>query len=523
MDAVRSSLGIVPRRQSGRCHRTATAAVLLAILASLAGCRADQPAGRRPNVIWVLWDTVRMDRLSLYGYSRPTTPNLERWARGARVFENVHSTASSTGTSHASMFTGLLPTQHGTSEGHRWLDAEQYTLAERLRDAGYQTYLWSSNPHVSEFENFQQGFTTAEHPWSPRFRERATRIAREKSMADPSTRALWEAQRGPVNPWMINAAGELAQEGLLTWLSHRDRGRPFFAFVNYMDAHRPYLPARAFRERMMSAEQVERSYLLDQSWQTCWEFTLGLRDFPPEDLEVLGATYDAGLAGLDELFDRLTAALSAGGFLEDTVVIVTSDHGEHLGEHHLFDHQYSLYEPVLRVPLVVHYPARFEPGRDTRPVSNFDLFPTVLELAGVAADGAGPATETRGGAVSLLHAPDERTLLAEYPAAYTTVFERYRIAERFPNWDPSPWRRRLRAMIVASDKLIWSDDGRPELYDLTADPRELDNRAVREPEFAARMGERLSRTVASWVPAAASAPTAPLSQEHQERLRALGY
>ncbi|MFP6578376.1 MAG: sulfatase-like hydrolase/transferase, partial [Myxococcota bacterium] len=120
---------------------------------------------RAPNILWVVWDTVRADRMSLYGHSVETTPELDRWARGARVYRDVVSAASTTEPAHASMFTGLYPSQHGTDADHRWLSEDFDTLAERLSSAGYRTYLWSANPSISADENFHQGFDRVEHPW----------------------------------------------------------------------------------------------------------------------------------------------------------------------------------------------------------------------------------------------------------------------------------------------------------------------------------------------------------------------
>ncbi len=121
--------------------------VAVALLAAL-GCPPPAPPAP-PNILWVVWDTVRADHLSLYGYERETTPRLDAWAAGARVFDDVRSVASYTLPSHASMFTGLLPSEHCTHNDHKRLDDRYTTLAELLREAGYQTFLFSSNPHVS--------------------------------------------------------------------------------------------------------------------------------------------------------------------------------------------------------------------------------------------------------------------------------------------------------------------------------------------------------------------------------------
>jgi arylsulfatase A-like enzyme len=486
----------------------------------LCGC-AREP--ERPNVLWIVWDTVRADRLSLYGHERPTTPELDRWAEGARVFDDCLSTAGYTLPSHGSMFTGLYPSEHCAHNDHVRLDDAYTTIAELLRSVGYRTYLYSANPHISSAGNFDQGFDLAEHPWSPRFRRRAIEIVAGKlADADRSSelgRTFERAARdeGRLSAWSIKAAGELAQEALLNWLDDSPAERPWFAFLNYMEAHRPLVPPRAYRERFMTPEEVERSYAVDRSWLTTWEYTFGLAELDDEALELTRATYDAALAELDELFGELIAALEQAGRLENTVVILTSDHGEHLGEQHMLDHQYSVYEPLLRVPLVVHDPQRFAPGRDARPVSTLDLFPTLLELA----EAPAPAG-LRSHAVSLLDPPGERTRFAEDPAPARTPVTMVRQAH--PEWDPAPWLHELQALVAGPDKLIAGSDGSRELYDLASDPLERDDQLGARAELAARLQRALDEHVAALERCRPAAERPPeLTPEQIERLKALGY
>ena len=487
---------------------------------ALASCSAEP---RRPNVLWIVWDTVRADHLGLYGYERDTTPNLDRWAEGARVFEDCLSTAGYTLPSHASMFTGLLPSEHCAHNDHPRLDEEFTTIPELLRSVGYRTYLYSANPHISNSGGFDQGFDLTEHPWSPRFRERALQIVRDKLPEEDRSSELrprfegYERGEGGLSAWNIKAAGELAQEAVLAWLGAEDSDRPFFVFVNYMEAHRPLVPPRKYRERMMTPEQVERSFTVDRSWLPTWEYTFGLRDYDDQEIELTRATYDAALAELDELFGNLLAALEESGSLEDTIVVLTSEHGEHLGEQHMLDHQYSVYQPLLRVPLVVHYPERFAPGRDARPVVSFDLFPTLLELARVE-----PPAGTPSKAVSLLAPADERVRFAEEPAPARVPVTM--VLQDHEDWDPAPWRRSLRSIVEHDHKLIRGSDGRSELFDLSTDPRETRNLAG----GGSPLLERLQQTLGTFTESLrtcepSGAPPADLTPEQIERLKALGY
>jgi arylsulfatase A-like enzyme len=421
------------------------------------------------------------------------------------------------------MFTGRLPSEHCTNNGNSRLDGQYTTIAELLRSAGYRTYLYSANPHISRSGGFDQGFDAAEHPWSPRLRDRARRIVRDKIAGEDRSSELGAAmdrgerdERG-MSIWNLKATGSLAQEAILDWLDSADDERPFFVFVNYMEAHRPLIPPRACRERVMSPADVARSYAVDRSWTPTWEYTFGLREYDDDEIRLTGATYDAALAELDDLFGKLIGALEAGGHLENTLIILTSDHGEHLGEQHMLDHQYSVYQPVLRVPLIVRYPARFAPGRDRRPVVNFDLFPTLLEVAGIE-----PPADQRSRATSLLQARQERERFAEDPAAFQVAIAT--VAAHHPKWDPKPWGRELRALVDGRHKLIWGSDGRGELFDLAADPLERVNLLERQTELAAGLREALEtyhRSLRSCV--GGSTPPPELSPEQIERLQTLGY
>jgi arylsulfatase A-like enzyme len=493
------------------CARVAVVAMLGALL--LSGCGERPSASRQPNILLVVWDTVRADRLGPYGYRNATTPRLERWVDEARVFEDCVSPSPWTVPSHASIFTGLLPSDHGAGFEHAWLDDQHDTLAEQLRTAGYQTFLWSANPHVSAVENFTQGFEVAEHPWDADQRERALAIVRQKLVGDRSSELGGVVRRGQAGEWAIKAAGELAQERLENWIDAREAERPFFAFLNYMEAHRPLVPPRRFRERVMTPERVEHSYHVDRSWLAIWSYSFGLREYSDEELAVMSGTYDAAIAELDALLDGVLAALRTRGLLDDTVVVLVSDHGEMLGEHHMLDHQYALYRPLLQVPLVIRYPRRFAPGRESAPAMSLDLFPTLLELAGL-------EPPTRAHAHSLLALPAERVRIAEYPSAFRDAFPAVRRA--FPDWDPTPWERALRAIHEDPWKLIWGSDGRHELYDRERDPGESDDLSASRADEVARLEKRLEGKLSA-TPRQPQQTAPAVSEEHRKMLEALGY
>ena len=496
--------------------------VLVLFAASVLGCGAGPtpaPAPTdNPNLLFVVWDTVRSDHLSLYGYPRATTPRLDAWAQDARVFENTLATANSTVPTHASLFTGLLPSEHGAHANHQRLDDRFTTLAELLRSAGYRTYLWAANPHLSRAKNFTQGFDVTEHPWSDDIREEARRVVRAKVPADDQSSALRAKLDEPdAGDWVLSAAGSLAADRAADFAA-ADPDRPWLVFVNYMEAHRPYVPPLEYRQQFMNESEIRRSYAIDRSWPRVWAHVFGLRRYPEDDLRVVTATYDAAIRELDDLFADLLDTFDARGLLErETIVVLTADHGELLGEHGLLDHQYSLYQPLVRVPLVVHAPGRVTPGRSTTPVMAMDLFPTLLDLAGVA-----PPQDFASQARSLLTPDDGRVRLAEYPA----VFERplRTVRKLAPDTDLSSWERRLRAYDAGGWKLIEGEDGRSELYDLKADPGERRDLSASEPETRERLRTGLYELVRQLHPAGApETATTDVDSAEAALLRELGY
>jgi len=268
---------------------------------------------------------------------------------------------------------------------------------------------------------------------------------------------------------------------------------------------------------MMNPEQVALSYEIDRSWASQWSYTFGLTDYSDEELAVTAATYDAALAELDDLLRSLVGALEKEGYLENTVVVVTSDHGEHLGDHHMIGHQHSLYDALIHVPLIIRYPARFPAGRDPRPAMVHDLFPTLLALSG-----RGASTPPGGGAVSLLDPPlEQRVRLSESLGVFRDPFAA--VQQMHPGWEPTAWERELRAVIDGPDKFIWSSNGRHELYRRDEDPLEERNLAGQETGTQARLAARLDAEVASLERITPGDAAPEMDPAHRERLRSLGY
>ncbi|MBC7789976.1 MAG: sulfatase-like hydrolase/transferase [Anaerolineae bacterium] len=415
------------------------------------------PTPNAPNVLLIILDTVRAASMSLYGHQRPTTPNLERIAKNGIVFDNAVSTAPWTLSSHASMFTGKFA--HELSANWRVpLDDSTRTLSEILTERGYLTAGFAANTFYASYEHgLDRGFTHYED-----YRITLGQVLNSSSLGF----LIFDGRAGFGSNILRRMLGNYQYLGrkkaphvnanFLDWLSGKGN-RPYFAFLNYMDAHCPYIPDEEFRiafgattprEGLSRGCSVER----DSSY----------------DLRI----YDASIAYLDHHVGLLFEELERRGELRNTLVIITSDHGELLGEHGLFEHANSLYMPLLHVPLVMSFPGRLPAGgrRIAEGVTLRSLPSTVLDLVG-----AQP---------SQLPGTSLANLWNGTPTALDPLVSGIRKGINEPQHHPIA-KGDMISIVTEAMHYIRNGDGREELYDLRADPYELSDLAPRGENAAA--------------------------------------
>jgi arylsulfatase A-like enzyme len=417
-------------------------------LAALPGPPADAP-----NVLIVIWDAARALDLSLYGYTRETTPELERFARRGTVFDRAFATAPWSLPSHASMFTGRYPTEM-TAARQVPLDDSDPTLAEALAGRGYATAGFTANIYYgSRAFGIARGFVRYED--RPRIEPgvvlRTWRLSRF---------LLWQVRDrsaenapGPMRPSASNIS-----DALLDWID--DRGdRPFFAVINQFDAHDPYFPPEPFN--VAFADSQPRFWLEEEHVA-----------YSADELSALRDAYDGALRYLDHELGLLLGALEERGVLDHTLVIVTSDHGEEFGEHgaDLVKHARSLYTPVLLVPLVVVYPPRVPAGvRRVEPVSIRDIPATVMDVLG-SADTPFPGTSLlryAEGSVTAEQAAEPRLAVAE-SSPMGGVLQTWPIAAGD-----------MYSLVSGDLHYIVDGEGREQLFDLSTDLWERNDLAGR--------------------------------------------
>jgi len=475
-------------------------------------------------VLIIVWDTVRADRMSLYGHDRKTTPWVDEWARKAAVYDQAVASSAWTAPTHASLFTGLPLHGHGVDTFHIWLDGHFDTLAEHLGAHGYDTYAFTGNRFVSPFSNMTQGFETIDFSYQGTWKDKAAKATKDKLLPqDQSTEISpgWEAH-GHGEGWSKNLtlfkeATPIAHEALGQWLETRDSDKPWFAFLNLMEAHQPRVPSMESRKALLDDEMIELGLKTDGSLFNLMAYTSGKQEYTEAELEAIRGVYDAALLDLDKATGAMLEDLERKGQLDNTIVVLTSDHGELLGEHHMFSHRWALWQELVRVPLVVHYPGGVAATRVTHPVSVARVAPTVTELAGA------PKMEHQQ--LSLRHGPNG-PVLSELldPNPVMKI-----ITTAFPDVPVDQFKRRLAAVMEGELKLIRASDGDHGLYHIATDPEEATNLVADQPEDVARLQgsiDDLRAGVPAYDPKKRAPEDKPVKTKDQSiraQLKALGY
>jgi arylsulfatase A-like enzyme len=426
------------------------------------------PAARgAPNVLLVVLDTVRADRLSLYGYNRDTSPSLRRLAQRGVVFAEARATAPWTLPSHASLFTGHWP--HELNVGpKRPLDTAYPTLAEFFARHGYSTAGFVGNTYFcNSWYGLARGFAHYEDYYeqniliSPGEALRCTALGRFLICLAGSAYN--------VRPDTANNLkdAERVNRDFLRWLDAHS-GRPFFAFLNYIDAHDPYQTPPGFDRHFGLKPETPEDVGLIQHWHA-----RNKANVTPREVALIRDGYDDRLAYLDEQLGRLFDELTERGTLDNTLVIVTADHGEQLGEHRLFGHGLSLYRHELQVPLIMVGPSGIPPGRSIAgPVTLRDVSATIVEWLGLRNGSPFPGQSLS----RFWESPSQGPGVSENPILATVaVLPR---AARKPRPDSAPALDGPVASVISGGKVYIRDAfNREELFDLVGDPDEIRNLA----------------------------------------------
>jgi arylsulfatase A-like enzyme len=489
---------LTARARDAVLSAVAVAAVAFAAASAPAAGRAQLAAPREepatpatrdaPNLLMIVLDTMRADHLEIYGYGRPTSPWLARYARQATVYERAYSSSSFTLPAHATLFTGRFTREHGAhavdaAHGLTLADVGRdtdqapvaalpqsaETLAELLRGAGLETGAVCANTaYLYRAFGLDQGFDTYVDapPLARRWRPAGLGLGMRVWPIQRVRRMLTSNER------YYHLAPEVNKLAL-EWLDARS-DRRFFLFLNYMDPHGPRVPLGPNRQKFAGSGR------------------------PRID------AYDAETRYLDDHLAALFEALEERGLLQDTLVVLVGDHGESFSEHGNVGHGLSLYEPELRVPLVVKMPGQTQGKRVGRFVHLVDVLPTVLDRMAVA-----PPAGLRGQPLTTA----KRTApLVAYLGQHGRSFEEVATYRE-------PWK-----LIVRSQPGPGAGEARrtTELYNVVADPLEREDLSARMPARVQELAQELA-AFERGLPERTDAPTPAPDARTRERLEALGY
>jgi arylsulfatase A-like enzyme len=463
-----------PRPCRARRLRIAVAALAIALLGVALAARgaAGRPARGAPTIVWISLDTLRADHVGCYGYRRPTTPTLDALAAESIVFDRAIAPSPWTLPTHLSLLTGLYPSAHGVVDMNAALSDAAMTVPEVLRDTGYRTAAVVSSYMLSPAYGYGQGFETF------RFRP--------KARADGVTETAVE---------LLDAVGD----------------RPLFLFVHNFDIHYPWTPSAADLRPFATDAAIAR--YADRSWKHYHDFVADAMRMAPEEFAYWIDAYDASIRATDRAVGDLIAALKRSGRWDDTLLVVTSDHGEEWKDHGFLGHSITLFDEVVRVPLIIKPPAnlRIGPRRVASVVSLLDVATTTVRAAGCARTlgvSRDLAPLLRGDASTWEDVAHSETALWGPP-------RRADVVGPFKRIDPFHYR-------FGSFQARWD----AALYDVSRDPGERANLIGREPALgiAARLADA-DRAYREGVAATGDVRARPVEMDPatRERLRALGY
>jgi len=425
----------------------------------LLGCERSTP----DHVVLIVIDTLRADHLGLYGYPRPTSPNLDSWARRGVVFDQAFSSSPWTLPTFGSILTGLVPSRHGAGErardsGKRWKRAplrdSVETLPEALAARGWQTAAVVSNPFLREHFGLARGFQ------------------------------IYDYERGRTATAVIDRSLELIDEL---------RGRPFLLMVHLIDPHLPYRAPKPWRGTF-STDSPELDIGRSRK-----EIIANLDELSADDRQAIIDRYDEEVLFVDHEIGRFLDALESQGLLDDSLIALTADHGEELFDRGYFEHGHAMHQELLRVPLIL-WDSSLESRREPAPFSLVDLAQTLY----VAAQGE-PSSSLPGSSrwKSIRDAKLERNspIIAE-----NTL-----------------WSAEQKALVIWPYKLILHEkSGTRELYDLENDPMEKSDLARTHSDLADRLQQELFAKLAA-SESESDRESLAITEETEQELRSLGY
>lgn len=483
----------------------------------------------KPNIVLIVLDAVRHDHVSWHGYERNTTPVFDTIAENGVAYRYAFSPSIWTPTVHASIFTGEYPSHNGVYTGGLSLPREQQVLPELLSDVGYQTFATSSGAHLRRDRGYARGFD--EYVESPRIKPTQEFLRQFLKDASYRKQVRYSLTRGPDDKTVhkFNRMGKFVS----------NNNTPFFCFINCKTAHQPWNPPRPYKsmytpgfsrpqfefiERLLKAAgrdgislegyDIQRIRRVQDSYPVLADEM----ELTEDEWGIIESWYDGAIRYLDSRVGSFIEYLKSIGEFDDTLFVVTSDHGDHFGDHGLSSHLFSVHDTLLHVPMAISPPAgEFNPGTviDSQ-VTLVDLYKTFLDTAGIESTEYPLTTSLKPYTDRKYH---EYTF-AEYAYPSRSLNT---MSNNHPEFEPekSGFDRSLRAVRDDRFKLILGSNGERALYRWREDPRESDDIAGEYPDVVNHLENTVDDELGTLKKRAES--DEQVTADVKERLEQLGY
>jgi arylsulfatase A-like enzyme len=484
------------------------------------------------HVVVVVIDTARVDSLlNIHHEPAFSSAIVEITATGSK-YSSAFAVAPWTLPSHASLFTGTSPSKHGAHAGHKQLTGQLRTLAEVFQSAGHETVAVSNNTWISEEFGFGRGFETFHKNWQ--YVQSDVDFGDIAQTKEGFDKILAAGRRGLDGNPLVNVINAIygqfvrdqanddgarsTNEWVSRWLTDRNSSDPFFLFINYFEPHLEYRPPREYAERFLP-----RNVTYDEAMevnQDAWRYIAGRVEMTDYDFEILRALYHAEIAYLDERIGELRRILEDAGEWDDTIFVVTGDHGENIGDHELMDHQYCLYDTLLHVPLIVHG-GSFTGGKTVDDLVQLtDISPTLLDATGIDAPEFRSQTQGRS-FYPTTNVNSREYVIGEYMSPQPSMEA---LKKRVGDFSESTYEydRSLRSIRTDRWKFIRGSDGTRELYDIENDPKETRDLATDRQHLVQGLSSQLDDWIDSFDHAEHSG-NIEIREETKARLEDLGY
>lgn len=487
-----------------------------------------------PNVLLLVMDTARASSV-LPTESPGVMPTIEQLTHEGTIYKNAITTAPWTLPSHASLFSGQYTTDHGTHAGSKTFDPKIDTIFEKLQKSGYQTVAISNNSWISPEFGFGRGFEDfyLNIEPIPGGAELAD-IARYNKMGKQIHGVLNKLSISNALPTLINAAyarfiykryddgAMVANWRIKHWLKKKwDQDAPFCMFVNYLEPHLKYDPPRSFRYDHLS-EDISKDDI-ESANQDAWKYVCGSVEMTEHEFDALEALYKGELSYLDYRIREIYKFLDARGILDDTVLIITGDHGENIGDHNLMDHQYSLYDTLLRVPLIVRYPDIVPTNQSVSSLIELrDLYPTLINITNIDSSLPSSVSEYTLPKIGIKNDPEQRDYtISEYLVPQPSL-ESLSEQSDVDKKELKQFDKALRCIRTNKYKFIEGTGNHEELYNIRTDPVESNNLIDIHPEIANDLRDKL-HTKFGRIKKGIPNERGQMQESTQQQLEDLGY